>query len=378
MKKLTAIALGILIILSLAAFTGCKKSEPGKPSAPEKPAATEAPAADKGGSEAEAPATEPEIDLKNTKPGEYIKEKLAAGMQVDVAFCALNDNFFVKQQLSDPLKQVLEAEGFTYTHYVAQDGNVLEQINQLENLVEMGVACIVIQCGDPTNLQDQVKAAQDAGTIVVIYGIEVPYDVIMTMTNVGEVGRQMAAMGSGWIDQYYPDAGEGDIHTAVFGAQNIPPVVELCNGIIEGVDADPRMLRSITNLNDLTEPEECYNATQDALMVDPDLQLFICFQMSGCLGINNYLMAQAGLDPWKYAIFGSSDDDTTQQLLDDAAAGKGCFRGTIQAGEYPAATLQKVTLKALYGEIKTPYKEYDPMRAWVSSDMNYHYSTFEE
>ena len=88
MKKLLSVILALLMLFSLAALIGCEKkdaaADPSAPAAPAAdPAAPAAPAADPAAPAAEGDAP---VDLAATKPCEYVREKLDAGMEVNVAF----------------------------------------------------------------------------------------------------------------------------------------------------------------------------------------------------------------------------------------------------------------------------------------------------
>ena len=357
MKGILAIILALAILLSLTSLAACgdKKEEP-------KPADTKQ-------TEENAPSAEEEITeevLKASRNNEYVFEKLEAGWKMDLAYMAQNDNYFVSTQLmGDAMNQMAEF-GFTNTYYAAPDSNISEQISQLETLVTAGEVCgIFIQTGDPAAIQDYVEAAQDEGITVVIYGIYTDYDTIVATVDNYECGIGAAKMASAWIDYKYPDAGPGDIKTAITGALRHAGLVSMYEGFQAGAALDERM--DVVFMDDATTTvEDGYNTAQNALMADPDIRVFISYQMSAALGINNYLEA-AGVDMSEYGIFTTSVDDSTEAMLAAAAEGKGSIQGTIAAGSGVADTMVQAMLGALRGEIPLGTTILDPMIALTAS-----------
>lgn len=359
MKKLIAILLALAVIMSFCSLASCGKTEEKK--TPEnKNNETTTP----GGEETEIT----EEVLKNSKNNEYVKEKLAAGWDMKIACSAQNDVYFVSTQLMGTAMEAFEKEGFSCKYYVGADQNVADQINSLETLVMENAVCgICIQTGDPAALQDSVEAAQEAGISVVVYGIEVEYPTIVAMTDTYSTGIGAGAMASAWIDARYPDAGEGDVHVAILGAMNMPPVIALFQGLKDGAAADPRMHVSYVGDNDGDKLENGYTGAENAMMLDPDVRVFLVYQMSAGLGVNNYLEAQ-GYDLGEFGIFGTSEDDTTKEMLEKAANNQSAFRGTIVAGSGVSDTMVAAMLGALYGEVEIGTTMIDPMKAWTSSD----------
>ena len=357
MKKILAILLALVMLLSLASLAACgdKKEET-------KPADTEQ-------GEETTPPADGEITeevLKASKNNEYVFEKLEAGWEMDLAYMAQNDNYFVATQLmGDAMNQMAEF-GFNNTYYAAAGENIAEQISQMETLVTAGEVCgIFVQTGDPAAIQDAVEAAQDAGISVVIYGIYTDYDTIIATVDNYECGIGAADMASSWIDYKYPDAGPGDIKTAITGKTMMAPLIEMYEGFQAGAALDERMDVVFMDNNTMSI-EDGYNTAQNALMADPDIRVFISYQMSAALGINNYLEA-AGVDMSEYGIFTTSVDDSTEAMLAAAAEGKGSIQGTIAAGSGVADTMVQAMLGALRGEIPLGTTILDPMIALTAS-----------
>ena len=355
MKKVLAIVLALLMVLSFASLAACgEKKEETKPADDQQTTTTPA----------DGEVTE-EV-LKASKNNEYIKEKLAAGWELKIDWSLLQDNYFTHTQLAEAAEDKFVEAGFTKgTIYAAADSNIADQITQLENIMTVGEAVgVCIQTGDPNAVQTVVEQMQDAGICVVIYGIQVEYDTIVAMADVYNTGIGAATMASDWAKVRYP--GEV-VKTAVLGAQILEPVVQLTNGMKDGVEAAENLELAYYGDNEGDTLENGYNGAEAALMIDGDIKAFVCYQMSAGLGVNNYLEAQAK-DFGEYGIFGTSEDDTTAEMLEKAANNESAFRGTISSGAGVPDTTVQAMLGALYGEVELGTTMVDPMKAWTSSD----------
>ena len=355
MKKVLAIVLALLMVLSFASLAACgEKQEETKPADDQQTTTTPV----------DGEVTE-EV-LKASKNNEYIKEKLAAGWELKIDWSLLQDNYFTSTQLAAASEDMFEAEGFARgTVYAAADGNIADQITQLENIMTVGEAVgVCVQTGDPNAVQTVVEQMQDFGICVVIYGIQVEYDTIVAMADVYNAGWGAAVMASDWAKVRYPDE---VVKTAVLGSQIMEPVVQLTNGMKDGVEAAENLEMAYFGDNEGYSLEDGYNGAEAALMIDGDIKAFVCYQMCAGLGVNNYLEAQ-GKDFSEYGIFATSEDDTTPDMLDKAGRNEGSFRGTIAAGGGVPDTTVAAMLGALYGEIPVGTTMIDPMKAWTSSD----------
>ena len=360
MKKILAIILALLMLASLASLAGCgdKKEETTTPATTDE---TETETADEGEVSEET--------LKASKPNEYVKEKLAAGWEMTIDISLHNDNYFTHTQLAESALNMFEAEGFTGQIYCAADENIADQIAQLENLLTKNEACgVCIQTSDPGALETVVTQMQDAGITVVIYGIKCEYDTIVATADVYNAGYGAGVMAGDWVSVKYPDAKDGEIHVAVLGGQKNQANVDLTNGMLAAVEEDSRFTLGYYGDNEGDTLENGYTAAEAALMVDPEIRVFVVYQMSAGLGVNNYLEAQK-YDFTEFGIFGTSQDDTTAEMLEKAVVGESAFRGTISAGAGVADTMVNTMLEALLeGTVPLGTMRIDPMKAWTSTD----------
>jgi len=56
----------------------------------------------------------------------------------------------------------------------------------------------------------------------------------------------------------------------------------------------------------------------------------LCYNADGALGVNEYIMAQAGVDQAKFAVYAGDWSPPIQEILDNSLIGNSAFRGTMQ------------------------------------------------
>ena len=363
MKKALAIILALLMVLSLVTLAACGKKEETKDAGKETKI-------DEKVADVNVDDTVTEEMLKNSKPNEYVFEKLEAGYPVEVGFFGQNNNYFVAEQLLLGGAKLLQSmfPDITCTQILAEDNSITSQLTQMENAVTQGtMAGMCVQTSDPAALEKVVLEAQDKGITVIIYGIECEYETIVAMADVYNAGYGIGVMASAWADVRYPDAGEGDIKTALLGGCSNVPNLILTQGMRDSIYADNRF-NVIYESDELgADMEKGYTGAENAMLIDPDVRLFAAFQYSAGLGVNNFLEAK-GVDMTEFGIFCTSEDDTTPAMLKAAEEGKGAIRGTITAGGGVPDTMINTLVMAWKGQVELGSQYIDYMTAWHSDD----------
>jgi len=373
MKKFAAILLAMLMLLSFAALAACTDREtPG----PQGGTSTDT---DTDTDRDTGPDTGPDVGpddggiteevLRASKPNEYVREKLDAGWEMRIDWSLHQDNFFTHTQLAEGALEQFAEYGFVGQIYCADNNSITNQIIQLENMLTVGNCCgVCIQTSDPDALENIVGQLQDAGITVVVYGIECAYPTIVATADVYNAGYGVGVMASAWVDARYPDAGPGDIHTAGLGGSSNIPNQTLSRGMRDALEEDDRFLITYWGDDEGSTMEQSYNGAQAAMLTDDAIRVFAVYQMSGALGVNNFLEAQ-GYDLTEFGVFGTSEDDTTAGLLQAAVEGTSAFRGTVCAGGGVPDTIVNVMIEALLGDgVPLGTMVVDPMYAWTSSD----------
>lgn len=311
-------------------------------------------------------------ELENTLPCEYVPEKLAAGMEVLVAYTTLTFDNSMALAIHQGVGQRFEELGCTYIGMETNSDDAV-QIQQIENFVTMGVACMLIGASDPEVVKDALLKAEEAGTRVVFYGIDPSYTVAGTCNvDLAKMGRECGLMASDWIDQQYPNAGEDEIKTALFVYYAITEIGIISDGIREALAEDPRI--DIVYID-----EEClgidsgFTSAEEAFTMEPNLKLICGYDMSACIGANNYIVSQPDVEMEQYAIFCTNTDSEVEKLLEASANNEGCLRGTIIGSTDSAETPFQVMYRILFDpECPYPYDVLEPLTALSSTGYEVH------
>ncbi|MCL2368028.1 MAG: substrate-binding domain-containing protein [Oscillospiraceae bacterium] len=103
---------------------------------------------------------------------------------------------------------------------MSPEGDIVTQVNQVENMIQMGVDAILIYPVDQTAMEEVLIGARDQGIRVVVNDAmdmnPDSYDVLI-MASAIDMGMVANQLLSDWIDENFPDAEPGTVEVAVFG-----------------------------------------------------------------------------------------------------------------------------------------------------------------
>lgn len=368
MKRLILIVLSVAVLFSMMAgcTNGAKESEPSAKVSTEPEKTTE-----------KVPDGEITKEmLQKSKPGEYIPEKLDAGMEVILGYAPIADNFFTNQILGEGIRSYVEPLGMKYIFANADEDTAL-QISQIENFVQMGAAMVVILPIDANVVKQTVLNAQDAGTHIVIFGVECKdYDSIVATYDNVEIGVQVSLMARAWMDIVYPDAPDGSIEAAAIGTGFLEDSIKRTVAIEETLRADPRIniVYSTDNCNGI---DEGFTRAEEAFTVSSNIKVLTTPDVGSAIGINNYLLTLKNVDVSSMGLFCAGIDNTLPELLEAAAKNEGFLRGTIQDGENTYDGTVACIEGIINGSITKPYTFYQPMFSRTEANFTYHYDSRE-
>lgn len=354
MKKTLSIVLALVMVLGLLA--ACSSGDGDTPAV-----TSSAPTPSDGGAEAsQDPNGEEESItkemLENSKPGEYVVEKVAAGMEVTLAYIGYVDNEAIMEVFAGGVKEVCDELGvnFVKTH---ANGDVANQISQIENYITMQVAAICLVPPDADTIRDAVMDAQNNGITVVLYGVTGGGDYsISTRIDNAAQGAEIGKMCVAWAKQRYPDAGENEIKAAVFGTYAIDEQRKKTDAMVAQIEAAPNM--ELTFFTDGLQDniESGFNTMQDALTYDSNIKVFAVISYLASMGAQNYIMAQPGLNYDEYCVFTGGLDSTLDDMLAASSEGNGVLRGSVAPMGTSAYYLGLACREALLGEISAPFE----------------------
>lgn len=368
MKKALSILLVLIMLFSLFSLAACsKKEEAGAPAG-----GGEAAGAPAGGGEAAGG----EIDLANTKPNEYIQEKLDAGMEPLIYFAAplLTDTFVVG--IMEGIGEEMKALGFSYSNGDCQ-GDQAKMIDVVENAVTMQASCIIVMAF-VQGLGDVCAAANEAGSSVVVFGAKPEFEVDgMVWLDQGEQGYQAGKMISAWADLRYPDAGDGELKVLLMPQYGNEDNVARSDGYERGLAEDPRFKIAYSATETVQSVEEGFNYAQEGFSLDPEIRIVLTFSISTAIGANNYIISHFPDQLDEFGVFCNSQDPALMELIAKSAENDGsCIRGTIaQGGDVPYEMVAQCVKDVMLGGAEFGYIL--PDRTYSVTSFEYHYDSRE-
>lgn len=391
MKKTMSL---ILVLLMLFSMVGILASCSGQETAGESgaadggtlpPSENKEPVADLGSSADAAQNAQDALDsgavteemLNNSKPNEYVFEKIAAGQDVHIgiSFISLGDEF--TKMYTDGLKADFEALGFTASISDAQGDPVL-QLEQIENYVTMKAAGIVTLVVDTGAYESVYATCKEQGTYFAMFA-NLPQtwkpDMCAPMDQT-QLGTQVCNLLFAWLDIRYPDAEPGGLHTAILGKSGNEEDETRFAAFKDVVVTDPRINVTFI-LDNVFTLDEGYTAAESALSFDPDIRIFLANSGTALAGVDNYIKAQPQYDLADFGGFTTGLDNTAMQLIEEAKTDGSMFRGIIATGyDTLWGAIFRGMIMLFEGEVEAPYVYWERMYAMASFD--YYYDSDDE
>jgi len=377
MKRILAIALALLMLASLASLAACAGDTSNAGSSDAGTSANTDTTNNSTTPTGRDTSTDTESGEGNDAAVSEVQRKLNAGEEVIVAFCAqgLTDSYILSE--SEWMKVEFEKLGFTYIAS-SSDGDVTVMNNQIENFTTMGAAGIIVNPPSTDAVMDTCKRAMEAGTCITFMGVSYPdnYDVSGASTvNWDEVGRVTVDMALTWVSQAFPDAGENEIHVAFANFSMVDFFKEMCEKMIDQLNADPRCV--VTYTQDMCIGiDDGFSFAENAMTADRDVRLFMTWQDPVSVGVSNYVMSQPDLDPALFATFTTAQGDDSITLTELSKTNESIYRGTTTYGVAdpsvaPAQGIFNVTLAAMLKTEPEPILNFDDI--WTVDGIGFNY-----
>ena len=372
MKKTLSLVLALVLLLSLAIFCGCSAEEeqPNDPSG----GTTQTPPDESGGQTDQTtsdPSAMTDEELMAAPANQYVPEKLERGLEVLVAWDAmqLDDQLYV--MMTDGWRADLEPLGFTVMVSSFEVDPAIQK-EHLENYLTMGCAVYVTAMNDPDSGVELCALAEENGCYFIQQG-SVPNGHVSVACNVDQedIGRRQVEMSVAWIDQVYGDVPDGSIHVAFIGnTTNEDPAIRTA-AVEAAIAEDPRQQLVFTNHNSLGL-DVAYTAVEEAFTYDPEIRIVYTFNVTQAIGANNYIMSLPGIDVSQYAVFANGTNNDAPVLIEQAAENGSVLRGTIAFGGDPMwGNVTDATLGLLDGSIEPGLVIWDPNWPVCSFDFSY-------
>ncbi|MCI8550083.1 MAG: substrate-binding domain-containing protein [Lachnospiraceae bacterium] len=260
MKKLVAVLLAGLMVLSLAACGGgdSKETEAKKETA----AKTEAPA-DAAETKAEGTAAAPEK-----------KDSYSVGITIQ----DLSNATWATQV--NTITEKCEELGWTVTA-VQHDNDAQKCITQIENFTNSGCDFIFIQSSAAEAIEDAVKAAQDKGICVIGTGVALDFaDMNYTNDNYDAGYRCGQAIGN-WANETFGE--DHKLMVAQFLYDEIAEVTQRTDGQLDGLKETHPNFEVVANAHP-TDSATAMTETENVLTAHPEIEVIFNWGDSMALG----------------------------------------------------------------------------------------------
>lgn len=365
-KRLTAIILVLVMLFALVAMTACseKKETVDEPDN-KTPVVEQEQEVEETGVTAEM--------LANSLPKEYMREKVEAGQEVTIAFCTPSLSSDLMAAMDKGMREQFEAEGFNYISS-AFDADSAKLIQQLENYVTMGCSAIITLIFD-NGMADTAAKVTDAGIFLILWSFNPEFPVSMAMisdeTSLGHVAADMALT---WVEQEYPNAGAGEVKTAILSCETNQTYIQRFDGIKERLAENEKINVVYYDADEQMEVNVGFDFAEAALTYDPEIRIFITMTSSESMGVNNYVVSKFASDELHgFATFGTDNDSTSRELIDLAASGgDSILRGLVGSGtDNPADYVVKYILGLIDGEYEEGSVVHTPQYSYDAVGFNY-------
>lgn len=233
------------------------------------------------------------------------------------------------------MEAVCAAQGIKLVTLSA-DGDANTQVQQIENLITMGVDSLIVYPVDPKVVGDAMKKAKDAGIYVVNADqITDPanYDVAIS-ADMHDLGVQCVKMASEWIDKTFPDAPDGSVKVAVLGVWVNEQFAERCDVMTKIADYNKKATVVKTyDLGTMTSQADISNNTAILLQEHPDINVILSFtDMFAMLADEVVMQNASSMDLTKFGQFTVDRSAAGFQKIKDSQTNDSSIRGTIVPG----------------------------------------------
>ena len=288
MKKIIALLLTLVMVLSLAA---CGQQAP----------------ADDG---ADAPADEPKT----------------------VAFVGFGPGDFF-DMLANTYIETMKAEGWN-AEYTSGNFDPPTQIAAAENYIAMGVDVLVIWSVAPEAMGGVIDQAMAAGIKVIAFVAQTEkFDVVM-LSDDAELASSCAKLAAKWVDEAYADAADGSVPVAVFSCRAAQ------TGVVQA-DVLLKMAEYSTKIGEVIEIE-CEDETpatgltkmENLYTTNPEIKLFLSAHNGLAQGISNFYTGinSPVTDYSDMGIFCVNGDTAVYDMVKASVNDENPLRGTVMTG----------------------------------------------
>lgn len=311
-KQILALALALVMTVSLAACGGGTQSS--EAAAPESEAATSA----------EEPAEEPaseETPAEETSPAAADGEFTIAVMPKLVGI-----PYFT--QTGEGAEKAGEELGVNVIYTGPTKADAAEQVKMIEDLINQGVDAICVAPNDPNAVVPALQKAREAGILILDW--DTPVDISVVDASIHQIDDKELGehLFDALVESMGTDTGDYAIVTGGLSAANLNSWIDY--GTAYAAEKYPGLNLVTDKIPTDEKQQEAYSKTLDLVKTYPDLKGIIGVSTPAPLGAAQAIREKELQD--QIAVVGTAVKEDCQEFLTDGALDVGCLWDTQKLG----------------------------------------------
>lgn len=312
MKKMFALFLAMMMVMSLAACGG-----------------------NSAGNGSSAPEPENPVNSVVEGTNDAIEASGLEWKDISMAFCASTTGNDTMKVISEAVKGAIEAKGGSCEVFSA-DGDAANQISQVENAVQMGCNVILVMAVENDALADAVQKAKDAGVLALTLSTDVgTQDCCMSSGDEKAMGMVAVDMAVDWVSETFEPG--TTITTAIIRCEDSTEAAYRCTAYDDYADeafaAAGYTLDKVADQTVTWTYEAGQEAAENIILQHPEVNLWLCYNGVTAQGTAEAVMTSNAIeDVSKVGVFDvDCSTDIAEQIL-ASANNESVLRGAVSTG----------------------------------------------
>ncbi|MBB5263285.1 ABC-type sugar transport system substrate-binding protein [Catenibacillus scindens] len=331
-KRFFGLFLGASMVLSMLAGCGNSGSET---TASTGAAESETQAASEAAGETATGASEAIEDTAQSV-ADAVEETLGTangeGKLVGITVPSIGNDFALA--VTNAMQEAVTATGAT-VQFDSAEVDVTTQISQIENDVTMGCDILVVWAVNGDGVASAVEQAVNQGIPVLAFANEIPTaSCSMISASDADMGTACGEIALDWLDQTFPDAGDGEIKVLAITASTYPEAGWRSDAIVAKVSEDSRVNLIEAEVADWNDQAAARTMVENQLLANPDVKMIVTCNGTTALGAESFVMSSASNieDKANFGIFTVDQTDEIDSKIQASVNNESVLRGTISMG----------------------------------------------
>lgn len=231
--------------------------------------------------------------------------------------------------MADVMKEQAEAVGWN-VEVMSYDFDSAVQAEQLKDCEEFGVTDIITCAQDPDAVEDICIHLREEGINISMFAMAPAnpeaYDSV-TVADQYRIGEAIAQNASDWVDNTFPDAGDGTIDAILIEVPADAENIKRAQGM-ESVSQNSKIHVVHTYQMDGENPEEIQSMMEHMIEEYPETKVVLCHFSSIALAADNWAMDDSQIDREYFGIFSGDWDAELAARIQASVENKSLIRAT--------------------------------------------------